>query len=288
MLRWIATAALLLVPLCLAPPIAVGSGHLDFDGQNDYVVITDNDVVGLDGLSQVTFSFWISPRSLGQSDQGRVLDKGGGSALGSGFTIALNPSAGVNLNVNSVVGDWSASSNVGVIALDIWQHVAVVYDGSLGNVEFYVDGVFAGSDPIQGGTSIIGNDQNLVIGARSTDLARQFDGSIDTVRIWDRAFLQSEVQAEMNSTAPGAEPGLVAYYRFDEDVGQMVFDYGGNGNAGKLGSTLSTDDNDPTRVITGPATNQPPQADAGQDQTIVVLRHYGTAADLLTFFAHWS
>jgi len=132
----------------------------------------------------------------------RILDKAGGSAINSGYSFGLRSGNGLQLQVNSVVGDWQAVSNAGVITLNQWQHVAVVYDGNTGMADFYVDGIPAGTDVIQDGTSIAGNNIELRIGIRATDLNRDFDGFMDEIRIYNRGLSSAEIA----SLAAGMSP----------------------------------------------------------------------------------
>ena len=53
----------------------------------------------------------------------------------------------------------------------------------------------------------------VVIGDRDGGLD-WWPGSIDEVRIWNRALSQEEILANMNCHLTGHEPGLVAYYDF--------------------------------------------------------------------------
>ncbi|MBW2268712.1 MAG: serine hydrolase [Deltaproteobacteria bacterium] len=249
------------------PPLHPASPYLAFSGDDQYVVIPDDPITGLDGAAQASFSAWIRPIDLGHQNQGRILDKGGGSGIGSGYSLLLNPSGGLNLNVNSSIGDWSASSQPGVVSLDVWQHVAAVYDGTLGNVAFYVNGIAAGSEEMEPLTTIVGNSEELRIGIRATDQKREFHGDIDEVRIWNLARTQQEIAADMTLALTGSEAGLVGYYPLDAATGQTTADLTSNANHGSLGSTGGVDSEDPTWTL---PINQPPQVNAGLDAAIIL------------------
>lgn len=47
---------------------------------------------------------------------------------------------------------------------------------------------------------------------------------MDEVRIWNRCRSQSEIKAALNQRLVGDEPGLWAYYRFDEGLGDRLHD----------------------------------------------------------------
>jgi len=61
-----------------------------------------------------------------------------------------------------------------------------------------------------------------------------FQGEIDEVQIWNRALSGEEIRRYMTQTRTGAEPGLVSYWRFDENAGVEALDATGHGNTGIL------------------------------------------------------
>ncbi len=49
----------------------------------------------------------------------------------------------------------------------------------------------------------------------------------------------------------GDQPGLLAYYRFDEPGGDTIFDSSPNGRDGTLGADASSGTDDPMRIDSG-------------------------------------
>ena len=78
---------------------------------------------------------------------------------------------------------------------DTWYHVAATYDGS--SIKIYVNGVEEGTPTIESGPiDYIGEQQDFKIGAGEKGnglLQNHFDGSIDDVRVYDRALSAEEV-----------------------------------------------------------------------------------------------
>src|SRR5690606_5589990 len=70
----------------------------------------------------------------------------------------------------------------------------------------------------------------LILGAAQYS----FKGTIDEIRLWSRPRSGRELQADMNQRLTGLEPGLAAYWRFDEASGDRVFDQTNNGADGEL------------------------------------------------------
>ncbi len=77
-------------------------------------------------------------------------------------------------------------------AVGRWQHVAATYDGT--TARFYVDGAEVASKVFTGN---VGNSNVWRIGAYGVAPTGFFDGSIDDVRIYDRALTASEIEAGM-------------------------------------------------------------------------------------------
>ncbi len=235
---------------------------LDFN--NAYVDVADSDALDLAGEA-FTMSAWIKPATWGQNNQGRILDHGGGSG-GAGWSLHLenksskgSPRA-LRIQVNNDSG-FDGMSNSDVISLDVWQHVAVTFNA--GTLTFYVNAIEVGQS--MGVPVPLAINEVLRIGARASDGKRYFVGGIDEVRIWDSALTGQDIFDLMQQELTGLEPGLVAYYQFNESTGQIATDVSGNGHDGQLGSTAAIDTRDPTWTSGIPPVNQAPQVSAGVD-----------------------
>lgn len=103
---------------------------------------------------------------------------------------------------------------------DQWTHIAVTYSESTGIKVYYgTQLVFQGP----GFGEISAGDFPLRIGARVDTLYTEyFRGEIDGVRIWSVVRTQSEIAQNMSKEIGGDEPGLVAYYKFDEPAGSVL------------------------------------------------------------------
>lgn len=106
---------------------------------------------------------------------------------------------------------------------DGWHHVAVTIDEDL-LLRIYVDGELKGegmalNEPFPYRSTLsIGQEFD---GAATSDY---FLGEMDEFRVWNRALAQEEIQERLNSTLQGDEEGLVAYYNFDLQTGEVVID----------------------------------------------------------------
>lgn len=124
-----------------------------------------------------------------------------------------------------------------------WHHLAATYDGYY--MSIYIDGVLAGSQPFAG--SIAVNNQPLTIGGHPGFANEYFSGTLDESRIWNRALTPCEINNNLTCELPGAQPGLAAYYQYNEGLVNLsnplvttVTDASGNGNDGTLNGFLLT------------------------------------------------
>lgn len=99
-----------------------------------------------------------------------------------------------------------------------WYHVALTYDAGINEMRLYVNGVLASNGV---GTPVgTYSESNLYIGAYNNagNIAFQFDGQIDEVRIWNVVRTGAQILASKDCILTGDEPGLLAYYRFNQGV----------------------------------------------------------------------
>ncbi|RYZ34632.1 MAG: choice-of-anchor D domain-containing protein, partial [Sphingobacteriales bacterium] len=92
-----------------------------------------------------------------------------------------------------------------------WYHVAVTFDDATNSMNLYLDGVMVSS-----GTPLDYVETTLDLGIfAGTNL---FAGRMDEVRIWNVARTAGEISANMNCKLRGDEPGLIAYYDFNQGI----------------------------------------------------------------------
>jgi hypothetical protein len=96
----------------------------------------------------------------------------------------------------------------------------------------YVDGALLGSANQSGRIGFTGINHSIGASYNGVSGSEFFNGQIDEVRIWNIARTASDLAQYLNRSLTGAEPGLMAYYRFDEGAGPSAADstvYGHNG-----------------------------------------------------------
>jgi hypothetical protein len=217
------------------------SGYaLDFDGVDDYVLISDPAMA----WGPLTVEAWIRPDTF---DDGVILSN---RNSGNGFDLDVTSAGVLRFAVNgTTVCTFDISDRAGQ-----WCHVAAVWQGC--GIDhwgrLYVDGV-AGVASYDG-PCLIATYVNLNIG-RAVVGTNYFDGAIDEVRVIGTAVDEATLLAWMNEPMGPAHPFwgyLVGAWSFDEGSGQAVVDSGWReGCDGQLGSSPESDASDPTWIASG-------------------------------------
>jgi len=177
-----------------------------FDGVDDYIDIPLSEITG-----SKTLSIWFKPND---TTIGFLFS--GGADIGSNIQIYYGAGNELNFMANNGTHKlYKAPLGVGDINLNEFNHIGFSYDSSANNFLCILNGVIlydgAPSSALQAG----GFD-GYIIGAVSSTPQYEFNGSIDEVRIWNKALTETEIQAEMESSNPVKGDGLVASYSFEQ------------------------------------------------------------------------
>jgi hypothetical protein len=203
---------------------ASGNGYY-FDGEGDYIKV---DAISGLGVEQ-TKMLWMYMDAYPLPHDIYLIDEGSNNNW-----IELIDSDGNE--VPEIRAGFSASNffdSDGEIEKGYWYHIAVVSKAS-GDIDTYINGVI---DSSRSGFSATNEPQAIMIGANSGPYMVSFKGVIDEVAIFNRALADSEIQQVYQNLGrlSGNEPGLVGYWNFDADEGDIVKDSSPYHNDGKLG-----------------------------------------------------
>lgn len=211
-------------------PSSGPSTALDFDGVDDNVIAS----TGTDVLSgNYTFETWIQPNH--PTDLLNVFNTRGtanysfdvkiwggnsiGAAIGNGTSWITSTGATFNYNVGQ------------------WYHIA--YTVSNSGYTIYIDGIEVGSGVFSGTPLLFDSTHPISIGKYFSE---QFNGAIDEVKIWNTIRTLPEISTSMNTCLTGSEPGLVAYYNFEDGAGSsIVTDLTGNYNGTLINMDSASD-----------------------------------------------
>jgi formylglycine-generating enzyme required for sulfatase activity len=162
------------------------------------------------------------------------------SAIGN-YLLAVSRDKLVFGFESSTIGDMTMHALVPVGSG--WHHVAVVHTfGQHAATCLFLDGVAVAGEWVSrsGNEAPYPNPLTPYLIGRFSD-AWYFRGMLDDVRIWRVRRTAEEIQAAMNIELAGNEPGLAAYWEFDEPPGSTTaHDSSPNGNDGAIrgGATM--------------------------------------------------
>jgi predicted outer membrane repeat protein len=153
-------------------------GALDFDGVDDYVDVGND--ISLMTTSDLTIYAWIKAR-----ESRACIYSHSWSGFGLGFGIGNNNYDGRLGFYTQTHGHWIEAG--GSLADDTWHQVAATLEGTM--VRLYTDSIEIGSDT---GTPAANLNGIGLIGLYNYDWF--FGGTIDDVRIYDKALSANEIQ----------------------------------------------------------------------------------------------
>ena len=165
---------------------------LSFNGNSSYVNLGDPSL--LQSTGSMTWSAWVFATG-NPNDDGQIISRSNGS---SGWQLKTSPDTGprtfgvaVSAN-NSLTQRYSTT----VVRQNAWYYVTGVYNAATRTLDIYVNGVrdngvLIGTVPASQAVPSV----NVNIGRRPAGY--YFKGTIDEVRIYNRALSQAEIQADM-------------------------------------------------------------------------------------------
>jgi len=155
---------------------------LSFNGTSGLVTIPDTASLRL--TNAMTLEAWVFPTSHAGSWRD-VIYKGNDNYFLEGQSSQNGAPA--------VGGTFGQTFGTGPLVLNTWTHLAVTYDRA--TLRLYINGVQISS--VARTASIATSTNPLQIGGDSI-YGQYFQGTIDEVRVYNRALSQTEIQADMN------------------------------------------------------------------------------------------
>jgi len=194
-------------------------GVLQFDNNNAQIQASKNLNIG----SNHTIEFWINTTDLDKEVM-RIDDTTPWSRLYVSASGKIASQLGIN----------SSNSNIRTSTTSIddgqWHHIAMTYKND-GNMTLYFDGNLDESYLTGTVAGISLTNASLTIGNMANISSKM---QLDEVRIWNTTRTKDEIQSNMNHQLDGNETGLIAYYNFDERIGDTIYDITSNNNDGTI------------------------------------------------------
>ncbi len=175
---------------------------LSFNGSTSYVDLGNPALLRLTG--SMTLEAWVKA-AANPADDGQIVAKANNTA---GWELKTTPDTGpqtLGVQVSGPGGSHTQRYSTTTRALNVWYHVAGVYNAASGALDIYVNGVLDNAT-LRGSslTQQVDAAVNANIGRRTGGF--YFNGIIDEVRIYGRALSQAEIQSDMNTPIGGTPP----------------------------------------------------------------------------------
>ena len=176
----------------------IGSGALSFDNTDDIVIVGDDPSLDIEGA--LTISLWVNTPDVVTPNH-MVTKQPSGTAPDNypgNYEFRVKDNTIQFLHQTSEGTDYNLYISTSQITAGEWHHATVsVEEGGL--VEFYLDGISAGSTTQLDAFGLL-NDESLRIGGRKDD--RFFNGILDDVYIYHRALTPHQIEGLSNGIEP--------------------------------------------------------------------------------------
>ena len=214
---------LIVCSICSTMSFAQVGEFLDFDGSNDAIILPPT--AALSQVSEVTIETWVYPN---QNDLHTLFDDDGTQGITQSLMWQVRSDGSMSGHYRNFPsgGTHQTRTPAGVIPAGQWTHVALVYDGSqplgLTRMRLYVNGVDQTTQNIVNGNpgnvtpNMTGNTPPGIGILDNNFASRTWNGKMDEYRIWTTARTATEISSNMNNSLVGNEPGLFAYFPFDQ------------------------------------------------------------------------
>lgn len=211
---------------------------LQFTGSTSYVECQNTPSLNI--TESLTFEAWIYP--FDWNGNRRILQKGGNDNQYSFYV----QEGFFTFDVLGVQNGWVQTP---LPSTNQWHHCAGVYNYTTGTIQLYINGVkMVEKSGVSGQINTTCDKLYLgtkLPGAWEGDF---FHGIIDEVRLWNIVRDSASIRKFMNVPLEGTEPGLMAYWQFDEGTGDITRDKTLNSNHGTLFGTPTWTENSPPMV----------------------------------------
>jgi len=201
---------------------------IQLDGFDDKIGVPDYQL--LNPTSALSLEVWIKADAWESSIWAGTLIGKQNTGPDRGYCITVGENGRAEFTV-SIDEHWVAVNTSQIMGLGTWYHIAGVFDGSTSKI--YINGVLQNEIDIDGdhrnasGTS-------LYFGDNPTWTGRNFEGTVDEIRIWRIARTAEEIADNFTTTLVGDEAGLVGYWNMNEGEGSTVSDIGPYDNHGTM------------------------------------------------------
>jgi len=162
---------------------------LSFDGSDEYVDLGTS-AGNFNNTDSFSVSAWINANTLNSTNRCIVNRVTGSQA--NGWEMRITTANKVRFILASTDANYNGQDTT-VLSTNTWYHVVGTWNGS--DAKIFLNGVEDTSTPItQNSVGTITGTRTLAVGANAITSSSYFPGSIDDVRIYNRALTAQEVK----------------------------------------------------------------------------------------------
>ena len=172
-----------------------------FDGVDDSVNM--GNVLNFERTDSFSFVAWVKRNQTGSADQ--IITKMINGGAYTGYMLAFSSTDTIIFYIRNNISNVAAVGTTGAFSgVDKWYHIVATYNGSslAAGMKIYVNGNLVSAGAIENSLSAsIVNTQPLQLAIRGTTInatSNPLNGSLDDVRIYNRALSASEIQQLYN------------------------------------------------------------------------------------------
>jgi hypothetical protein len=168
---------------------------LEFNGKDNYVDCGNSSSLQI--KKEITLAVWVNlailPSQMHSDSRIIARENSGAGAPWASYALTVNGNATsfFGFEISADTPDIYPKSTT-LPEVDVWYHLAGVYDGS--NCNIYVNGQKEGTLP-QSGNLVINSALNPMVGADVNRNIEYFQGIIDEVVIYNRVLSEEEILA---------------------------------------------------------------------------------------------
>ncbi|MFP4097870.1 MAG: LamG domain-containing protein, partial [Alphaproteobacteria bacterium] len=199
---------------------------LTFDGTNDRIFIGNHTGLSFAAGEDFSVAAWVKLDNC-QSSGSKIIENKSSSYYNLQCYASENQMRFQVRDSNSVQA-WALATST-TINDSQWHHVVGVKNGH--DLHIYIDGVLEGTNDTKTfNGSVGGND--VRIGYSVDGGSRNVDGTLDEVRVYNRALTAADITALYNLSA--STPALTGHWTLDDAAGAVATDDSDTGNNGAL------------------------------------------------------
>ena len=243
--RNVATASLNNNPTWKTEKDCVENNCLQFDGSNDFLLVSDSKLTDFAAADAFTLSGWFKTTAA----TGTLMAKYNASTnTDGGYKIYLSDGKIVGaVDDDNTWGPDDSVTSLSTYNDNTWHHFALVKSGT-SSLSLYVDAIkVANNTSIQAAGTLVNTD-NLYMGIDGDGTSTPFAGLLDSVKMYDYALTPAQIKLNFNQNSAisigpdesAVQNHLALHWKLD-DTGTPAVDSSGLGNSGTWndGSTYS-------------------------------------------------